>query len=118
MELHDVIRIRRAELGLTLDQVASACGVGKSIVAKWERGEVKNIRRDNLAALADVLRVSPLVLMEREELHSKHQRTIPPWFFSNARHGQRPTGWPDCLRRADHRRAKCGGHLQRPISVA
>lgn len=67
MELQDVIRIRRKELGLSLEQVAQSCGVGKSIVAKWERGDVKNIRRDNLAALADVLRVSPLVLMEREE---------------------------------------------------
>ena len=67
MELQDVIRIRRKELGLSLEQIAQSCGVGKSIVAKWERGDVKNIRRDNLAALADVLRVSPLVLMEREE---------------------------------------------------
>lgn len=68
MELQDVIRIRRLQLGLTLEQIAQACGVGKSIVAKWERGDVKNIRRDNLSSLADVLQVSPLVLLDREEL--------------------------------------------------
>lgn len=68
MELQDVIRVRRSELGLTLEQIAKACGVGKSIVAKWERGEVKNIRRDNLKALSDVLQVSPLVLLDRAEL--------------------------------------------------
>lgn len=67
MELQDVLRIRRKELGLSLDQIAQACGVGKSIVSKWERGDVKNIRRDNLAALADVLQISPLVLLERED---------------------------------------------------
>lgn len=81
MELQDVIRARRAELGLTLDQVASACGVGKSIVAKWERGEVKNIRRDNLAALSDVLQVSPLVLMGREELYTQNEEYIPDGFI-------------------------------------
>ena len=81
MELQDVIKTRRAELGLTLDQVASACGVGKSIVAKWERGEVKNIRRDNLASLSDVLRVSPLVLMGREELYSQNEEYIPDGFI-------------------------------------
>lgn len=68
MELQDVIRTRRAELGLTLEQIAQACGVGRSIVAKWERGEVTNLRRDNIKALADVLHVSPLVLLDREEL--------------------------------------------------
>ena len=68
LELCDVIRIRRAELGLTLSQVAQACGVGSSIVAKWERGEVTNLRRDNIKALSDVLQVSPLVLLDREDL--------------------------------------------------
>lgn len=77
MELQDVIRIRRKELGLSLEQIAQSCGVGKSIVAKWERGDVKNIRRDNLAALADVLRVSPLVLMEREEFIPNPVPNIP-----------------------------------------
>lgn len=81
MELQDVIRTRRAELGLTLEQVASACGVGKSIVAKWERGEVKNIRRDNLAALSDVLQVSPLVLMGREELYTQNEESVPDGFI-------------------------------------
>lgn len=77
MELQDVIRIRRKELGLSLEQIAQSCGVGKSIVAKWERGDVKNIRRDNLAALADVLRVSPLVLMEREEFVPNSTPNVP-----------------------------------------
>ena len=67
MELKDVIRVRRAQLDLTLDQVAEACGVGKSIVSKWERGDITNLRRDSLVALADVLRVSPLVVIGREE---------------------------------------------------
>lgn len=71
MELCDVIKIRRSELGLTLAQIAEACGVGSSIVAKWERGEVTNLRRDSINSLADVLQVSPLTLLGREELPAK-----------------------------------------------
>lgn len=77
MELQDVIRIRRKELDLSLEQIAQACGVGKSIVSKWERGDIKNIRRDNLAALADVLQVSPLVLLGREEIQPNQYANIP-----------------------------------------
>lgn len=77
MELQDVIRIRRKELNLSLEQIAQACGVGKSIVSKWERGDIKNIRRDNLAALADVLQVSPLVLLGREEIQPNQYDNIP-----------------------------------------
>ena len=77
MELQDVIRIRRKELNLSLEQIDPACGVGKSIVSKWERGDIKNIRRDNLAALADVLQVSPLVLLGREEIQPNQYDNIP-----------------------------------------
>lgn len=68
MELKDVIRTRRNQLNMTLEYIGKQVGVGKSTVAKWERGDITNIRRDNIEKLASVLRVSPLVLMGREEL--------------------------------------------------
>ena len=85
MELQDVIKIRRKELGLSLEQIANACGVGKSIVGKWERGDIKNIRRDNLAALSEVLNVSPLVLMGREELQNNDLDDIEQSLLNNFR---------------------------------
>lgn len=67
MKLQDVIRIRRAELNLTLEQIAQACGVGRSILSKWERGVVANLRMDNIKSLAVVLHISPLVLLGCED---------------------------------------------------
>lgn len=57
------IKKRRLELGLTLEDVANKVGVGKSTVRKWETGDIKNMRRDNMAALANALNIDPLLLL-------------------------------------------------------
>ena len=54
---------RRKELGLTLEQVGDAVGVGKSTVRKWENGIIKNMGRDKIAALASVLQMNPVDLV-------------------------------------------------------
>lgn len=51
---------RRKELGLTLEEVGSKVGVGKSTVRKWENGLIKNMGRDKIALLADALQMSPV----------------------------------------------------------
>lgn len=51
---------RRIELGLTLEDVAQAVGVGRSTVRKWENGMIKNMGRDKIAALAAVLHLNPV----------------------------------------------------------
>lgn len=71
------IKKRRDELGLTLEQVADKVGVGKSTVRKWETGDIKNMRRDNIAALADALHISPLELIDVEDrINEKPTRNI------------------------------------------
>lgn len=62
-----IISKRRKELGLTMEQVADSIGVNKGTVSRWERGEIDNMRRDKIAKLADVLNVSPLILMGMSE---------------------------------------------------
>lgn len=62
-----IISKRRKELGLTMEQVADSVGVNKGTVSRWERGEIDNMRRDKIAKLADVLNVSPLILMGMSE---------------------------------------------------
>lgn len=59
-ELGNIISQRRKELGLTLEDVADAVGVGKSTVRKWEKGMIKNMGRDKIAALAKVLQMDPV----------------------------------------------------------
>ena len=61
------IKDLRKEKGLTLEQVASVVGVGKSTVRKWETGMIANMRRDKIAALAKALGTTPAYLMGWKE---------------------------------------------------
>lgn len=62
---------RRKELGLTLEDVGKAVGVGKSTVKKWETGFIENMKRDKIAKLAEILKVSPLEIMGIEIQQNK-----------------------------------------------
>lgn len=63
MEMCKIIKQRRRELEMTLDDVAKAVGVNRSTVQRWESGAIFNIKRDKIAKLAFVLRVSPEYLL-------------------------------------------------------
>lgn len=66
MKISDLISKRRKELGLTLEAVGDAVGVGKSTIYKWESGDIDNMRRDKIAMLAKVLDISPILLIDPE----------------------------------------------------
>ena len=57
------IKSLRLQLGLTLEDVGNAVGVGKSTVRKWETGQIANMRRDKIASLAAALHTTPAYLM-------------------------------------------------------
>lgn len=63
LTLSDIIKKRRIELQLSLQEVAVAVGVSEHTVSRWESGDIANMRRDKIAKLAEVLRVSPAVIM-------------------------------------------------------
>jgi len=63
MDMSEKIQALRKERGLTLEAVGDAVGVGKSTVRKWECGDIKNMRRDKIAKLAEALGVTPGYLM-------------------------------------------------------
>lgn len=63
MSIGSIIKQARLNKGLTLEQVGQAVGVGKSTVLKWESGAISNMKRDKIAALAQVLDISPAVIM-------------------------------------------------------
>lgn len=63
MEIKDIIRNRRVELGLTMKQVADKVGVSEATISRWESGEIANMRRDKIVLLADALGMSPAVIM-------------------------------------------------------
>ena len=70
--INEAIADRRRELGLTIDDVAKYVGVSKATVSRWESGEIDNMRRDRIAALAKILRVSPLFIMGIDEDDETH----------------------------------------------
>ena len=63
MEVGTLLKNRREYLGLTLDDVAKALGINKTTIMRWEKGEVKNMKRDKIAKLADTLQISPLEIL-------------------------------------------------------
>lgn len=63
MEMKEIIRKRRSELGLTLEEVARRVGVSRATVQRWEKGVLQNPGRDKIAALAAALQVSPEYLL-------------------------------------------------------
>ncbi|MCD8357481.1 MAG: helix-turn-helix domain-containing protein [Clostridia bacterium] len=84
MEFKEKIKIRRQELGLTLDDVAMRVGVRAATVSRWESGEIKNIRRDKIKLLADALQVSPAYLMDWDDSSPSQDQFLEE--FRNAPH--------------------------------
>ena len=63
MDFKSILKSRRSELGLTLDDIGRYVGVSGATVSRWENGDIENIRRDKIARLAEVLKVTPSYLM-------------------------------------------------------
>ena len=46
MNVGNLIKNKRKELNLTLEDLGNLVGVGKSTVRKWENGMIENMGRD------------------------------------------------------------------------
>ena len=66
------IKELRIKKKLTLEQVGTLVGVGKSTVRKWETGMIANMKRDKISALAKALGTTPAYLMGWEEEQKKN----------------------------------------------
>ena len=70
-DLSTKIKQLRLEKNMTLEQVATIVGVGKSTVRKWETGMIVNMKRDKIASLAKALGTTPAYLMGWKEENKK-----------------------------------------------
>ena len=68
--------MKRKQLNLTLENVGNAVGVSKSTVKKWEDGSISNMKRDKIVALAKVLQISPVLLIETDDIDIKRTMQI------------------------------------------
>ena len=72
-DIKEIIKNRRIELGLTLKEVATAVGVSEGTVSRWESGNITNMKRNKIAALAKTLQIPPTTIMGWEDDTQKHQ---------------------------------------------
>ncbi|MCI9274002.1 MAG: helix-turn-helix transcriptional regulator [Clostridiales bacterium] len=61
--LSDRIKEQRLKNGLTLLQVAELLNIKEATAQRYESGEIKNIKHETIAALADIFQCSPSYLM-------------------------------------------------------
>lgn len=67
MNIGKIIKRKRTDLNLTLEELGNLVGVGKSTVRKWENGMIENMGRDKISLLAKALNISPLILLDMDE---------------------------------------------------
>lgn len=76
MTISELLSSQRAKLNLTLDDVGRHCGVHRSIVLRWERGDIQKIKRDKLEALCDILEIDPVILTRPREAITREEYAL------------------------------------------
>lgn len=74
MKINDIIKFRRKELNLTLEDISKACDVSVSTVSRWESGDIGDIKRSRIKELCKILKLSPAVIVgvaEEEQICDK-----------------------------------------------
>lgn len=76
-EINAFIKNRRKELRLTQAEVAKACNVSEATVSRWESGDIANMSRSKIQALASILRISPVTLINNGEGNKEMPAATP-----------------------------------------
>lgn len=80
MNMGERIKQLRLANGLTQEELGKHIGVQKSAIRKYEKNEVKNMKRSTIETLSKLFKVSPSYLMCMEETESElknYSVTIP-----------------------------------------
>jgi transcriptional regulator with XRE-family HTH domain len=64
----DRIRIRRQELGMSVDDVAAKLNINRATIYRYESNEIRNFSISILKPLAKVLKTTPAFLMGWEDI--------------------------------------------------
>ena len=81
MNISKLIKEQREKLNLTLKEIANFVGVSEGTVSRWESGEIKNMKRNKIAKLSQILQISPLELTgistsEETEEFTNHEKQV------------------------------------------
>ena len=75
MTIGDRIKLRRLEIGLSVDQVAAKIGKNRATVYRYESSDIEKFPIDILEPLAEALRTTPAYLMGWDE--DKYSSPLP-----------------------------------------
>ena len=78
MSVKDLIKEKRLSLGMTMKEVADKVGVSEATISRWESGEISNMRRGAISALAKALGISPNEIMGWEQVSGDSSNDISP----------------------------------------
>lgn len=67
MNIGDRIKLRRNQLGKTLEEVGKMVGVTRATIQRYENGNIQNIPSDKIELLAKSLKTTPAYLMGWED---------------------------------------------------
>jgi len=81
--LHNRIKLRRIELGLSQDALAKACNVGQSTIANWERGG-HIPRPGKISKIAKALNINDVWLISGE--HAANEGPVNRYLNTPIRH--------------------------------
>ncbi|MBR5251468.1 MAG: helix-turn-helix domain-containing protein [Oscillospiraceae bacterium] len=72
--MKELIKERRKQLDITLEEIGEYVGVSKTTVQRWESGNISNMRRDRIKKLAEILQVDVQQLVDGEREQSDFVR--------------------------------------------
>lgn len=55
MEIKDLIKSKRIELGMTMKELGDAVGVSEATISRYESGQIANMKRTTIISLSKVL---------------------------------------------------------------
>lgn len=64
--MNRLIKKRRKELNITLEEIGDYVGVSKATVQRWETGSISNMRQDRIKKLSEILELDPTLFIEGE----------------------------------------------------
>ena len=84
MTIGQRIKVRRTELGLSIDDLASKLGKNRTTIYRYENGDIENLPLCILDSLAESLDTTPAYLMGWEEMSNGNNGTkvkhIAAWY--------------------------------------
>ena len=63
MSIGDRMKMRRKQLKISADEIASALGVSRSTIFRYEKGEIEKLPTERLSTIAMILKTTPEELM-------------------------------------------------------